>query len=544
MKRLQKVFVIVVAMVGLLVACPAVFPPPLGPDPPAGEPGSPDVIADPNQPISPISSTTGALIKVPTISSRLLSVLNATYQPSSTSAGGLSPSAILFATDVDVRLFQATGDPENPEAQVNSWSLSAATSLGQPPAEGGGDQQSSGPSTLEQFLAIDAGIGYRIEVDVYNNLVSTEVAMVAGESTVFNVSPGRSTVVGITAVPVEPLSPTINSEGIGTFDVLSMAQTPYSFPADMENGGGPVISGIGGEAWFALNTAGAVDGDYIRIIADPNCEGAADAVLLVYNSAGQYLLQSMPAMSWGFLPDSMGGQGGTRSALMGPAYHDGTAFDGYIGMVLLNRNSSVDVESVGVRFDLLQRPYPPDGYANAVPWGEEIAFESFVGLAAGATSAPQILTQIPQRLMHWFKFDGIDWLLTPQGEDPIPIGNPLEITVTATFDVLDQEHLVGGSREWVQQDGWSVEQFIPALALVVGDMASENPPTFYTPMEAREYNVTQNANGSTTISFTTDVDTTGASQTWLAGAVVSSRWSGNQFTISWSSPGEVIIVVD
>jgi hypothetical protein len=472
---------------------------------------------------------TGVMVSVPTISSRLLSELNATYEPSYVPApsGGLSASAVLFATSVVVDLYQGGEEP------IQTWSFDASSNLGQEPSE---DQ--TGPVAIEAFLEIDAGSGYSMNVQVYNsNWRGGETAVVEGETdpeTPFNIYPGQSTEVRILATPSDPIELTEDLP-----ESVDVVQTPYEFSVDPENGGGPVFTDLGGEEWFWMDLTSYSPGtdDYVRIIVDPASTESSDAVMLIYDSAGAYMLQDEPAWSWGFMPDEYGGQGGTRAGLMGPAldYELETPFQGYMGLVIMNRDAGSLTETVSVTMELLNRPQPEVNYPNVFPLGEEPDEAGFLEISPGEEVTQTIFNE-EQWMVHWFMLDGIQW------------GNPalmdtLPITVTATFDVLDSAQIIGGRSEWFDTGEGGVEIFVPSLCLMVGDTLSEDPPATYGPVDDPFYNVTENLDGSSTVEFTIEVDTTVTTETTMAALAVSNRWMGVEFTLSWTAPGlgELII---
>lgn len=492
-----------------------------------------DESADPGteEPTGPVAPRTGVTVSVPTISARLLSELDAVYRPPV--SGQLSAQALLFATGMEINLYEwAEGEyPGGTSTLVDTWIVDATTSLGGDPSESGS------PSTIEAFLDIDAGSGYTLDVAVMNANWSEVDPVVSGTcSTQFDIYPGQSTVVPIIAKPTAPIAPTV-----GTPDVLSIVQTPYTYSTVPGEEGQMIMSDIGGEEWFTIDlTSETLPTDpYIRVIADPG--GTADVALLIYDENGVYMFEDEPGLSWGFVPAEFGGTGGTRAALMGPASGPGGVdpFIGYMGVVVLDQTSApapLPTESASVTMEIFDRPQPAEPYTNSVPADVEPDETQFLPIGVGESAAiTQTIFNNEMREVHWFllndtpETNGIDWTAPD-------LLNPLPITVTATFDVLDSEHILGGFEEG--------EMFVPALTLLIGDSTSPDPPDIYTPNNDTDFSVTEHPDGSSTIEFTIEVDTSTASVTTMAAVGVSSRWMGVEYTLSWNAPGVVELIVE
>jgi hypothetical protein len=487
-----------------------------------------------------VGPQTGVNVRVPTISSRLLSGLDAIYR--TPSSGQLSAQALLFATSMNVRVFdwddglfpggdwlEDSGLPE----PLLDITVDATTSLGGEPSETGS------PSYIESFLDIDAGTDYSIAVDVYNSNWDGIGPVVSGFSaTEFDILPGQSTVVPIVALPNDPELPVL-----GTPDALSIVQTAYTYSTDPEEEGRMIMSGVGGEDWMSIDLSGetlTID-SYVRVVADPG--GTTNAALLIYDEAGIYMFEDQPGMSWGLLPAEVGGEGGTRAALMGPAFDGETGFVGYMGVVLLDQTESpppLTSENVTVTIEVINRPPADPPYTNSVDADTEPEASNFLPIGVGEGGAvTQTLFNNEMTEVHWYSLNdtidtnGIDW------EAP-DLLNPLPITVTATFDVLDAEHIQGGRYEYDGEDDF----FIPALALLIGEDSSPDPPEIYGPNDDPGFVVTENVDGSSTIEFTIDVDTTSVGSSTMAAVAVSSRWMGVEYTLSWNAPGVVELIVE
>lgn len=532
--RLGIVATIVIAII-VVVACN------LGLNPMSGNDGetSPPVVDGPTV----VEPQTGVKVLVPTISSRLLSGLDAIYRPPS--SGQLSAQALLFATSMSVRVYDWDDglfpggdwleDPGLPETLID-MTVDATTSLGGEPSESGS------PSSIEAFLDIDAGTDYSIAVDVYNTNWDGVGPVVSGFSgTEFDIFPGQSTVVPIVALPNDPVTPLL-----GTPDVLPIVQTAYTYSTDPEEEGRMIMSGVGGEDWMSIDLSGetlTID-SYVRVVADPG--GTADAALLIYDEAGIYMFEDQPGLSWGLMPAEYGGEGGTRAALMGPASDGETEFIGYMGIVLLDQTESpppLTSENATVTIEILDRPQPGTPYTNSVAADMEPDPANFLPIGVGEGAAvTQTLFNNEMTEVHWYSLNDADTPIDTNGIDwtAPDLLNPLPITVTATFDVLDSEHIQGGRYEY---DGGE-DYFIPAFALLIGDEASPDPPDIYAPKDDPDFVVTENADGSSTVEFTIDVDTTSVGPTTMAAVAVSSRWMGVEYTVSWNAPGIVELIVE
>lgn len=454
----------------------------------------------------------GAQVSIPMISSALLSKMNASFVPPS---GGISSQAILFSTSARFDLYQG-------ETLIQTWQLSDNDGLTRIGADG--------PPRLEGFFPIDAGENYTLEVEVFNSHVSVSVPVVHGVSEPFDVLAGASTPVTIIAVPAAP----IEFSADGATSTLSIVQTPFFFvyPPQPNGGDDVVFTGIGGEAWFDLDVTGGGPNRFVRILADPG--SGADAIFLMYEPDGSLMEGSNdpPAWSWGFLPDQIGGRGGTRAAAMG-AVPD--AFRALFGMILTNRTGAQSSVPVTVRMDFLDRPYVAYLNTNIEGSGPPEP-EGFELLPPHPTTLTQTIFRSGgeddgERLVHWVLFDGIAW------EHP-NLMEKLPITVTITFDVLDPQHLVG-FEAWEDNGDLTVKNEM--LVLLVGNPEGEDDPTLYRPLMDEDFAVVQHPDGTTTLTFTIAVDTEGAT---AAGLAISSRYSGNQFTVSWSAPGEIHVGVE
>lgn len=462
-----------------------------------------------------VEPQTGAAVSIPAISTRLLSALNAEYAASS--SGAVSSQAILFATAVDLELFQG-GESRQ------TWHISDAD-------EGLTIIGDDGPPRLEAFLEIDAGTGYTLTATVYNSKAGPD-PVVEGTSDSFTIVAGVSTPVPIIGIPVSPID---LGTGHDSSADLSIAQTPYQFGAGGEEDPDLQFTGFGGEAWFQLHLTGA-ENAYARLRADP--AGAADAIMLVYDEDGR-LEEEMadpPPWSWGFFPDAIGGRGGTRAGLMGPLDGEGD-ISPYIGLILMNRSEATTSESVSVQLDILDRP--AEAYTNALPVSAEPDLADYLEHAVGSEQTQTVFRSAEagtegEPMVHWFLLDGIGW-------NSPDLMNPLPVTVTATFDLLESGHLQGiaGYR------GEGMDEIEhPMLTLLVGDSAGINPPSpdIYVALNDTGFVVTENLDGSTTVQFVVDVDTTGNRDTAVIG--VSSRYPGNRFTLSWNAPGGAEVGVE
>lgn len=465
-----------------------------------------------NRPEDPPVYTTGAQVSIPMISGALLSKMNASFVPPS---GGVSSQAILFATSAQFKAYQG-------ETLIQTWLLNDNDGLTQI----GGD----GPPRLEAFFPIDAGENYTLEVEVFNSHVSASVPVVHGVSEPFDVLAGASTAVTITAVPANPIVLTDGIDWSG-----SIVTTPFYFVYSPQPNGDDdlVFTGIGGEAWFDVNVTGIDSNRFVRILSDPGA--GADAIFLMYEPDGRIMegANDPPAWSWGFLPDEVGGRGGTRAASMGAVPDD---FQAVFGMVLTNRTGAQSSVPVTVRMDFLNRPY--DTYTNTdLEENGPPDIEDFAQLPPYPANLTQIIfpsegVDDGERLVHWVVFDGIAW------EHP-NLMEILPITVSITFDVLEAQHLIGFDA-WEDNGELMVENAM--LALLVGNPDPEGEdPTLYRPLMDEDFSVVANADGTTTLTFTIGVDTDGAT---AAGLAISSRYGGNQFTVSWSAPGEVHVGVE
>lgn len=460
----------------------------------------------------PISETqhTGAAVSVPTISSGLLSALDAVYAPGS---GELSAQAILFATEVTLGLYQN-------DTHVRDWHLTETNTI-----------QDDSPPMFTTFLEMDAGEGYRLEAEVYNNKVSSEIPVVTGLSDIFAVNAGVSTEVIITAIP---FAPEVFSDLDGGPATLSIAQTPYYF----DENSWIVLTDMGGEKWVQLDLTTGVD-KYARLVADPSDN--ADVIMLVYDDDGSMSegVNDPPPGSWGLLPTDLGGTGGTRAGLMGPLEDTEPNFTKYIGLTLLNRTGETTNSGVEVTMDILERPAPAEPYSNAVVASDEPDFAQFYSLPVGEEATQTVFhSDGGGPMVHWFELQGINWA---------EVSEPFDVTVTANFDVLDASHIAGVTSFY---DGVDWIEF-PVLALMAGNTAAESPPpAVYAPLDDAGYLVTILEDGSTQIEFTVSVNPTNPVEGGdpvevdLAGLAISSRFPGNEFTVSWNASGAVDLIID
>ena len=479
----------------------------VGSIPDAGSATAPD--GESTEPISEAQHT-GAAVSVPTISAALLSALNAEYAPDS---GGISAQAILFATEVELELYQ-DGD------HVRNWHLTETNTI-----------QEDSPPMFTTFLEIDAGTGYTMYAEVFNDMVSSDTPVVKGWSDVFEISIGVSTEVRITAIPHAPTVFASEAGGPATF---SIAQAPYSFHDE----GWIVLTGMGGEAWFQLDLTTA-ENKFARLLADPS--GSADVVMLVFDDDGRMSdgVNDPPPTSWGLFPTDLGGVGGTRAGVMGPLEDELLGdFTKYVGMALLNRDGSTANANVAVQMDILERSPPPEPYPNAFPVSVEPDFADFYPLPSGEAETQIVFHGEEGPMVHWFALDGIPW---------DEISDPVEITVTASFDVLDFSHLAGimevhDGMDWIE---------VPMLALMAGSTVEGSPePAVYTALDEFGFDVTILGDGSTQVEFTVHVSPTNPVDgddpvdVNLAGLAISSRFPGNQFTVSWSGYGVGGVIID
>lgn len=458
------------------------------------------------------AASTGANVRVPVVSNLLLSVLNATYEPTSTGTGSIGTQALIFATGVDLDVYQG-------ETLIDTVSVSNEDGLTDP----------SQGELLEAFVPIqEAGENYRIEAFVYNSRVGPN-PVVSGVSAPFTVNVGRSTAVNILATPVSPL--VLDADG-ATHTNVGIVQTPYEFGPEGEEHD-LVLTGIGGESWFELDMTGA-DNRYARIVVDPY--GDADVVMLVYEGDGAIAegMMDPPPWSWGMFPTAAGGRGGTRGGFIGELSTAGT-MTAYLGVVLLNRDGSVAEEDFDIRLDYLTRQRPDPFYDNALPISQEPDPTTFAPLPSGEETTQIIFREegTGAPYVHYFALDGIDW----EAED---LSEEIPVTVEVTFDVLESMHLFEG---FLGGEGESY----PLIVLMAGNTESEEGgPTIYRVLDDPDFEVTENPDGSTSLTFVAQVDTTADGFGYtpnLAAIAVSSIWEGNQFTLSWTAPGEALVTV-
>ncbi|MFP4011905.1 MAG: hypothetical protein ACLFUM_09395 [Spirochaetaceae bacterium] len=458
-------------------------------------------------------SLTGARVTVPRVSDRLLSALNATYEPAAGDTGSVGTQALIFATTVELEVY-SDGD------RVDTVTVSDEDGLNDP----------SQGEPMEVFVPIEeAGPDYTIEASVYNSRVGSE-PVVSGESEPFTVNAGESTPVHIIATPVSPLI--VDSDG-GTHTDIGIAQTPYEFgPEGSEHD--LVLTDIGGESWFEFIMTGAED-RYARVLVDP--DGDADAVMLIYEDDGTVTegMMDPPPWSWGMFPTAAGGNGGTRGAFMGEL-EDGTEMTAYLGVILLNRDGATTQEDFDIRLDYLVRPRPDPFYENVGPVSAEPDPAIFEPIQSGEEISQIIFrddgTDEPN--VHYFALDGIDW-------EAADLMDEIPVTVEVTLDVLESMHLFEGFL------GGEGDESYPLIAVMAGNTESDESPRVYTALDDPDFEVTENADGSTTLSFVAQVETTedgsGHSPN-LGGIVVSSTWEGNQFTLEWTAPGEALVTVE
>jgi hypothetical protein len=367
---------------------------------------------------------------------------------------------------------------------------------------------------IQDFQEVPAGFNYTIEAQVFNERVSSDLPVVTGTSDVFSVSAGESTEVVIIADPYQPT--VLDTDG--QIEAFSLAEAPYVFndPADE---GDITFTDLGGERWFGLGVDVVAD-LYARVVVDPG--GNADAVLLQFE-AGAIPDEGLdPGLSYGFFPD---GGGGTRAAIMGPV--DGDA-QYYLAAVLMNRDGSTATESAELRFDTFVRPY--QGYANAVQTFTAPTTEEFEQLSPDAAITRELFhvefsDNGPEQAVHFFEFS-IPWE-HPDLEDLVTA------TVTMDLDVLEMNHLMG----YESEDGF------PGITLAVildEDGMVDETSTFVAPLTDPGLVTTENVDGSTSVAFDVDIDTTVYS---FAGLGISSIWPGNQYTLTWDAPGMLDIII-
>ncbi len=457
------------------------------------------------------TALTGANVTVPAVSNVLLSALNATYEPTSTDTGGIGTQALIFATGVNLDVYKGG-------TFIDTVSVTDEDGLSDP----------SQGALLEVFVPIEeAGSEYQIEASVYNSRVGSD-PIVSGISESFTVDVGESTEVHILATPVSPLA--MDADGATHADV-GIVQTPYEFGPEGEEQD-LVLTDIGGESWFELNMTGA-DDRYARILVDPH--GDADAVMLLYEGDGAVVegMMEPPPWSWGMFPSAAGGQGGTRGGFMGELGSAGS-MTAYMGVVLLNRYGSVAEQDFDVRLDYLTRQRPDPFYENALPISQEPDPATFASLPSGDEETQIIFREEvnDEPYVHYFGLAGINW----EAED---LMEEIPVTVGVTFDVLESMHLFEG---FLGSEGESN----PLVVVMAGNTDSDQPPRIYSALNDPDFEVTENADGSTTLSFVAQVDTTADGSGYtpnLAAIAVSSMWEGNQFTLSWTAPGEALVTV-
>ena len=482
----------------------------------------------------PVVLGQGAVVRVPALSPAVLAGLNATYNPGSGASGGVTSQAIFFATSVELELYNAEDVLiDELTLDADNWFFGDPDNYNGDNGENGNGENGNGAPAFRAFFPIEeGGSGFEIVAKVYNNKVVGTDPVVAGRSAPFTVQPGIGTPVSIIAEPVNPLNlgPGASSQS------TSIAQIPYAFDPDWGGeGDGPdlVFADIGGEAWFELDLTGVGADSVIRVYGDPG--GAADIIMFPYDHEGR-LLDGRPALSWGFFPTALGGAGGTRGVIMGalPPEAIDVMKHMYIGLMLGNRNGSGATQSATIYFELLDRPF--EEFDNAFARGDDA--DNFLALSIG-----EQVTQTVFMLesggngdgpaIHYFLLDGIDW----SDEDLL---DPLPITVTVTFDALETEHVLG----MVDEDE---DDEAPMLALAVGtgsaavDFQPLEEGIFVAAMDPN-YQVTEHPDGSTTITFVAQVDTSAVID--MAVIAVSSNFHGNEFTLSWTAPGEAIIIIE
>jgi len=445
---------------------------------------------------------TGAVVAVPTISPQLVAALNARYEPISGAGvrgGEVSGQALLFASRVELDLLQG----EDAEV-IRSWVFE------NDPAH----WQVEENARWEQTLEIEPGEGYLLHARVFNDKVSGAAPVVAGISDAFEIMDGQETPVEIIAIPETPQRLTSD----GDAQTVGIAQLPYRFTDQTDHD--IVIEDYGGEAWFNIAVDPATD-RYARIIADPGPAGggAPDVVMLRYGEDGIWLdagENAPPAQSWGFFPDAAGGRGGTRAGLLHPV--TAAALNEYIGVVLLGRDGDDNDSDVTLRLDFLERPEPSDAYANIAAPG---VIPEFDGLDPLDPSSPQEQTVFLDDgglpTVHWFPLDVSGWQTLPRFYD---------ISIRATFDVLEKAHLFGGVR------GEGNEFSHHMLALLTFEEDAGLTTAVYLPVDDDAFTVTEDVD-NTTLAFTARVDTQNVARAAIA---VSSRFAGNQFEIGWEPP--------
>lgn len=454
---------------------------------------------------------------VPLVSPSVLSALGATYDPGYTAddeAGAISGSAMMFATSVDITLFQGT----KPEGELRGeWSLTAEQMT---------SSIANGVPGASATLEFDAGENYYLEVAVNNSKVET-TPVVTGTSDYFSVSEGVFTSVVITCVPTNDAVLPLDAEN--SYHEISVDQSTYEFGTEE---GDIVISEFGGEAWFKLSHTGSV-GDYGRILIDPGGEMSCDTALFQWdeNGAPIDLETREPEVytSWGFFPTELGGYGGTRLGVMGPLEEAENDF--YFGLALMSRYDDNSAANVEVRFDVLTRTWPGEPgerpYPNAfLPTEDPISEDVYPlppdwSLLMNDEMQTVFFSEEDLPYVHYFSCENIAWG-TP--------GTDIEITVTATFEVLATAHLEG------DDDG------VPMLAVAAGVLGEDNP-TFYHPMEDPGLTVTDNGGEvwSTTIEFTASIP---LESNDYATILVSSPFEGNAFDLQWNAPSGIELVVE
>lgn len=146
--------------------------------------------------------------------------------------------------------------------------------------------------------------------------------------------------------------------------------------------------------------------------------------------------------------------------------------------------------------DYLERPRPDPFYDNVSPVSVEPDLAIFEPLESGEDVTQTIFRDdaTDEPYVHYFALDGINW----EAEDLL---EEIPLTVESTLDVLESMHLFEG---FLGEEGESC----PLVAVMAGNTESEESPRVYTATNDPDFKVIENADGSTTLRFVAQVDTT------------------------------------
>jgi|GEM_PF-3432456 len=462
------------------------------------------------------ADTGGIMVSIPTVSAHLLSSLNAEYRP----AGDVSSQALLFATRVEFEL-QHDNEPTG-----DSWTTIT------------GIEVLNGVQTFLEFQG-DPELEYTLKAEVYNTNVSDDAPVIRGTSEPFFVPTAGHTQVQILGLPRDPF--VFSNPGETT--QVQIAQAPYRF------GGGEwdpevVLTAIGGEEWFDLdlNPMQLNSDDYVRFYADV-VDGNADIIMFLYDWDGKPLRDlrgvGEPIFGWGFSPTQ---SGGSRAAFMGQFSEEAEPeeeewFSFLVGMVTLNRDGNTEPVTVAVEFEVLERI--PDEYAG-MGSAEELDYqgggvfaEEFTDFSLLANNQPEERVVFPASdagfeceasVIHFFQLDENEW----------PESGSFSVSISVTFDVLEERHL-RGEGEYLRSD--DLIWLFPTLLLRLEPSDVEANGVYYSatgeiegvePVES--FQVQENADGTTSITLNQNINAEEYSAAYL---MISSSFPGNQFTVEW-----------